>query len=358
MQDHDSPRLWESLERKYKTEDAGTKKFVVARFLDYKMVDSKSVVSQVQDLQVLLHDIHAEGMTLSETFQVAAIIEKYPKADKKKNDKKGKGKSEYLAPKAGIVKQKFQGTCYNCDQPGHRAANCKMPKRVNPRQANMVDENVDMIAMVSDVCAMISEVNLVGTNNSGWWIDTGATRHVCADKSMFHSFRAVDNGQKLYMGNSATADIKGEGDVILKMTSEKELKLTNDMWCGSHSMTATYLFNKIPRKKRNRLLMNMDWKKTIISILYSVGLFSQVAVPPPKAQMIGPKSVDCIFIGYAKKSTAYRFIVHESKNPDIQKNTIMESRNASFFENIFPCLSKGTGSSSRLDDKVVQDKEK
>ncbi|GKE16585.1 hypothetical protein Tco_1424162 [Tanacetum coccineum] len=32
----------------------------------------------VQDLQVLLHDIHAEGMILSETFQVAAIIEKLP----------------------------------------------------------------------------------------------------------------------------------------------------------------------------------------------------------------------------------------------------------------------------------------
>ncbi|GKB54981.1 retrovirus-related pol polyprotein from transposon TNT 1-94 [Tanacetum coccineum] len=302
--------LWESLERKYKTEDAGTKKFVVARFLDYKMVDSKSVVSQVQDLQVLLHDIHAEGMTLSETFQVAAIIEKLPpswvefknylkhkrkemsvedlvvrlrieednklaqkdsytpdsakanmvehagsssrfnskgnKKDKKKNDKKGKGKSEYLAPKAGIVKQKFQGTCYNCDQPGHRAANCKMPKRVNPRQANMVDENVDMIAMVSDVCAMISEVNLVGTNNSGWWIDTGATRHVCADKSMFHSFRAVDNGQKLFMGNSATADIKGEGDVILKMTSEKELKLTNVLYVPEirKNLVSGWLLNK------------------------------------------------------------------------------------------------------------------
>ncbi|GJV26673.1 retrovirus-related pol polyprotein from transposon TNT 1-94 [Tanacetum coccineum] len=147
--------------------------------------------------------------------------------DKRKNDKKSKGKSEYLAPKAGIVKQKFHGICYNCNQPGHRAANCKMSKRVNPRQANMVNDDVDIIAMMSDVCAMIFIVNLVGTNHGGWWIDIGATRHVFAGKSMFHSFRAVDNGHKLYMGNSATADIKGERDVVLKMTSKKELKLTN-----------------------------------------------------------------------------------------------------------------------------------
>ena len=39
--------LWESLDRKYKTEDAGAKKFVVGRFLDFKMVDSRTVISQV-----------------------------------------------------------------------------------------------------------------------------------------------------------------------------------------------------------------------------------------------------------------------------------------------------------------------
>nr|GEY87691.1 hypothetical protein [Tanacetum cinerariifolium] len=107
---------------------------------------------------------------------------------KKENDKKGKGKHEYLTPKAGIMKQKFQRTCYNC------------------------------------------------SNNSGWWVDTGETHHVCAEKSMFHSFRVVDNGEKLYMGNSATADLKGQGDVILKMTSEKELKLTNVLYgCSQES---------------------------------------------------------------------------------------------------------------------------
>ena len=45
-------------------------------FLNYKMVDSKTVVSQVQELQVVLHEIHAKGMMLSETFQVATIIKK------------------------------------------------------------------------------------------------------------------------------------------------------------------------------------------------------------------------------------------------------------------------------------------
>ena len=62
--------LWDSLDKKYKTEVAGLKKFIVGKFLDFKMVDSKTVLSQVQELQVVVHDIHAEGMTLSETFQV------------------------------------------------------------------------------------------------------------------------------------------------------------------------------------------------------------------------------------------------------------------------------------------------
>ena len=70
--------LWESLDKKYKTEDVGLKKFVVGKFLDYKIFDTKTVISQVQDLQVIWHDIHAEGMSLSESFQVAAIIEKLP----------------------------------------------------------------------------------------------------------------------------------------------------------------------------------------------------------------------------------------------------------------------------------------
>ncbi|PKI73693.1 hypothetical protein CRG98_005934 [Punica granatum] len=70
--------LWESLDRKYKSEDAGAKEFLVRRFLDFKMVYSRTVMSQVQEFQVLLHEIQAEGMALNESFQVAVVIEKRP----------------------------------------------------------------------------------------------------------------------------------------------------------------------------------------------------------------------------------------------------------------------------------------
>lgn len=59
--------LWESLEKKYKTKDAGAKKFIVGQFLDY-MVDSKTVMSQFSEIQLILHEIHAEGMQLGESF--------------------------------------------------------------------------------------------------------------------------------------------------------------------------------------------------------------------------------------------------------------------------------------------------
>ena len=46
---HNAKKLWASLDKKYKTEDASTNKFIVGRFLEYKMVDSKTVISQVRD---------------------------------------------------------------------------------------------------------------------------------------------------------------------------------------------------------------------------------------------------------------------------------------------------------------------
>ena len=66
------------------------------------------------------------------------------------------------------------------------------------------------------------------------------------------------------------------------------------------------------------------------------GCLAKVMVHIPKRIQIGPKTIDCIFIGYAIISSAYHFLVHKYDIPDILVNTIIESRNASFFENMLP----------------------
>ena len=80
----------------------------------------------------------------------------------------------------------------------------------------------------------------------------------------------------------------------------------------------------------------MAWESTILQILKSVGCLAKVAIPSPKKTKIGPKTIDCIFIGYVKNSSAYRFLIHKSEHSEMHVNTIIESRNASLFEHVFP----------------------
>ena len=80
------------------------------------------------------------------------------------------------------------------------------------------------------------------------------------------------------------------------------------------------------------------------------GCLAKVNVPIPKHKL-GPKTVDCVFLGYAQRSIAYRFLVVKSKIPDVLVDTIMESRDATFFENIFPM--KNMHSTSRFSFEIT-----
>ena len=75
----------------------------------------------------------------------------------------------------------------------------------------------------------------------------------------------------------------------------------------------------------------MKGRKPSYNFLKVWGCLAKVAVPNPKRIKIGPKTIDCVFIGYANNSSAYRFLVHKSDIPDVNVNTVIESRNASFF---------------------------
>ncbi|KAL4011256.1 hypothetical protein IC575_028308 [Cucumis melo] len=81
--------------------------------------------------------------------------------------------------------------------------------------------------------------------------------------------------------------------------------LPQNLW-GEALLTANYLLNRIPHKKSQNIPYE-KWKgrKSSYKFLKVWGCLAKVAVPKSKVVKIGPKTVDCIFIGYASNSCAY-----------------------------------------------------
>ena len=77
------------------------------------------------------------------------------------------------------------------------------------------------------------------------------------------------------------------------------------------------------------------------------GCLAKVMLTEPKRKKIGSKTSDCMFIGYAEHSAAYRFLVLKSDVLDC--NTIVETKNAEFFEHVFP-LKIGNTSETPIDN--------
>ena len=132
--------------------------------------------------------------------------------------------------------------------------------------------------------------------------------------------------------------------------------LPQNLW-GAALLSANYILNRLPHKKLDKTPYEL-WKGRSPSYKYlkAWGCLAKVMVPIPKRIKTGPKTIDCIFIVYAISSSVYRFLVHKYAIPDIHVNTIIESRNASLFENIFPSKNACDGSSlKRTHDTTPSD---
>uniref|UniRef100_A0A7C8YYZ5 Zinc finger, CCHC-type n=1 Tax=Opuntia streptacantha TaxID=393608 RepID=A0A7C8YYZ5_OPUST len=70
--------LWEALENKYIFEDASSKNFIVSQFNNYKMVEKRSVLDQLHDIQRILSHFKQHNMHMDETIIVSSILDKLP----------------------------------------------------------------------------------------------------------------------------------------------------------------------------------------------------------------------------------------------------------------------------------------
>uniref|UniRef100_A0A2N9HK96 CCHC-type domain-containing protein n=1 Tax=Fagus sylvatica TaxID=28930 RepID=A0A2N9HK96_FAGSY len=138
-----------------------------------------------------------------------------------------------IVKKNNSNKDKKGRACFHCGKKGHYIQECRFlknqmkDKELNTSEANVVDE---IVAMVSEMqIGMITEVHMASAaeNSSEWWYDSGATIHVCNNKTLFKEYVEAGNGLEVLMGNHNTAKVLGTGTVELILSSGKKLVLTN-----------------------------------------------------------------------------------------------------------------------------------
>ncbi|KAJ9553540.1 hypothetical protein OSB04_017585 [Centaurea solstitialis] len=520
-------QLWNDLESKYIAEDASSKKFLVSDFNNYKMMDSRPVMEQYNELLRILGQYAQHNMQMDECIAVSSVIDKLPPSWKDfkhtlKHQKeelslvqlgshirieeslrgqesdKNKAKPDVGQPSIHMVegnkinpkhkgkgiKRKFEDrnkpnnnsnvlVCWRCNMTGHLKRDCRvnLNKRGNVNngagssgggnykpngfapQKGQNFSNLDKPMVY--VCSLILESFYVQDDHCTWWIDSGATSHMCRDRRWFEKLTLTDDGSIVKMGDESTAKVCGVGIVNLTFTSGKTITLNNVLFVprlrknlvsggclnsagfkqdealekfkiyktevelqlgvpvkclrtdrggeymdplyfqsvgiihettapytpqqngvaerknrvlkemvnsmlsysglskgfwGEAMLTACYVLNRVPNKRNKTTPYELWFKRTPDLNYFRIwGCRAVVKLTEPKRSALGERGVDCIFIGYAEHSKAYRFYVIDP-NESVSVNTVIESRDAIFDEERFSSIPRPKDLISNVDE--------
>nr|GEX52934.1 zinc finger, CCHC-type [Tanacetum cinerariifolium] len=180
--------------------------------------------------------------------------------DKKRSNENNNGSGSNKKPKL---------KCWKCGKTGHFKRDCRSSKKNNAiaggsgkgSKDQSQDNGQNLVHVwnrfVKFSVSLISEAFYVQVDAITWWIDSGATTHVCKDRCWFKTFEPVEDG--------------------------------------------------VPNK-RNKTTPYKLWnkKQPNLSFLRVWGYRAVVRLPNPKRKTLGEKGIDCVFVGYAEHSKAYR----------------------------------------------------
>nr|GEV65968.1 zinc finger, CCHC-type [Tanacetum cinerariifolium] len=88
-------------------------------------------------------------------------------------------------------------------------------------------------------------------NTITWWIDSGATTHVCKDRCWFKTYEPVEDGSILYMGDDHFTPVYGKGSVALEFSSRKTITLFNVLYIPKlrKNLVSSLMLNKCGYKQ-------------------------------------------------------------------------------------------------------------
>ncbi|GJV18152.1 zinc finger, CCHC-type containing protein [Tanacetum coccineum] len=164
------------------------------------------------------------------------------------NDNKGKRKHHDNTRADPNKKAKL--TCWKCGKIGHikrdykginvgnKAIGLGIKDSVDGSSNSLKGHNMFNKSLQVYYVTYVSEAYFVQDDDVAWWVDSGATVHVCKDRCWFKTYESLNDGSILHMGNESTALVHGHGCVDLR------LNIVNDN-IGSAFMSTSKLNDSI-----------------------------------------------------------------------------------------------------------------
>ncbi|GKB05235.1 zinc finger, CCHC-type containing protein, partial [Tanacetum coccineum] len=306
--------LWDQLESKYMTEDASSKKFLVSNFNNYMMVDSRFVIEQYHELLRILGQFTQHGLNMDESISVSSITDKLTPSwkDFKHTLKHNKDELSLVQLRSHFrieetLRAKESGKGKGKEIAGSSSVN-----------------------MIEDSKNKNNNKNTKGKKRNNYGNNDGSNK-----KSKLTCWKCAKTG---HFKRDCRVKKNNDGNTS---GSGQRSKDPNPSQGIIHETMAPYTPQQNGVSKRK----NKALKEIVNSMLSYSGLnggfwgeaMAVVRLPEPKRKNLGEKGIDCIFIGYADHSKAYRFYVIKP-NEYISINSVIESRDAMFDEKRFTSI--------------------
>ncbi|KAI5397842.1 hypothetical protein KIW84_063600 [Lathyrus oleraceus] len=95
--------------------------------------------------------------------------------------------------------------CYNCDKVGHLTKDCRSEKKVEETT------NLTLEAKANEGFLLMAQ-NEINSNDNVWYLDSGASNHMCGHKHLFKEMRKIEDGNVSF-GDASKVKVEGKGTI-------------------------------------------------------------------------------------------------------------------------------------------------
>lgn len=252
----DPVAVWKKLEAQFQKKSWANKLQLRRKLYSLQLKDEESVQEHVKEMTEVFEALAVTGDPVSEEDRVVHLLASLPDSfsmlvtaleanesvpkmenvterllheERKRKEKEAVDDERKAFAARGNPRRYL--TCHYCNKPGHTKRDCRKlaakwqsnektgtPKYQPKYSANKAAAtNEQESSSTSDDEAMVVSHALSATSRGNWIIDSGATCHMCNDKTLFRELRSLRRPQDVTLGDGHVLKATGEGTIPLEM---------------------------------------------------------------------------------------------------------------------------------------------